>query len=250
MALSGLHAYIIILLKNKIPYKKWFFPSLLLGTIIPDVDFFFSQIHKLISIPSFLNILNKTFGHSFITIILIYIALMIIYEFKKSKKYLYIANGITLGIIFHIFLDFIISNNKIDLFWPLPIESISLYEQFMFSKNTIILLFTTEFIFLRLYTWKTINIILKNPLGNIDYIKPLTIWLKIQFYFTLSFLISSILIDIYYIYILFFLGYVPSLIIMIYILIITWNDLDYYKSETKNEEDSDYKERINLITIH
>ena len=251
MALSGIHAYIIVLLKNKIPYKKWFYPSILLGSVIPDFDFFFSQVHQIISISVFLNIFNKTFGHSIITVTIAYITLMIIYEVKKRKKYLYIANGITLGMIIHIFWDLVVWNNKIDLFWPLPIEPISTYEQFILSKNIIILLFTIEFIFLRLYTWKTINLILENPLENKHYINPLTIWMKTQFYFTIIFFISSFFIDIYYIYIFFFIGYIPSLAVMIYIILITWDYLDYYKEdETQDKESNDYKERINLVNIH
>ena len=251
MALSGIHAYIIVLLKNKIPYKKWFYPSLLLGSVIPDIDFFFSQIHQIISIPVFLNIFNKTFGHSIITVIVLYITLMIIYEIKKRKKYLYIANGVTFGMIIHIFWDLVVWNNKIDLFWPLPVEPISTYEQFILSKNIIIAIFTIEFIFLRLYTWKSLNLILENPLENKHYLKPLTIWMKTQLYFTIIFFISSLFLkDINYIYIFFFIGYIPSLIVMIYLIISTWDNLDYYKDENNDKETNNYKERINLITIH
>ena len=250
MALSGIHAYIILHLKDKIPHKKWFFPSLLLGSIISDIDYFFSQVHQFIDIPLFLNIFNKTFGHSIITITLVYITLMIIYEFKKRKQYLYVANGIISGMIIHVFWDLIIWNNKIDLFWPLPIESISMYKQFILSKNIIILLFTIEFIFLRLYTWKTINMILESPSRKKNYIKFLTIWMKLQFYHIIIFFVSSFFMEIHYIYILFFIGYIPSIALMIYTIINTWDDLDYYKNDKKDKKDNNYKERINLININ
>jgi len=159
---------------------------------------------------------------------------MIIYETKKRKEYLYIANGITMGMIIHISWDLVKWNNKIDLFWPLPIEPISTYEQFILSKNIIIIIFTIEFIFLRLFTWKTINLILDNPLENRYYLKPLTIWMKTQFY-----LIT-----------IFFIGYIPSLATMVYIIFITWDNLDYSKDENNSKEDNNYKERINSITIH
>ena len=37
---------------------------------------------------------------------------------------------------------------------------------------------------------------------------------------------------------------------MVYIILITWDSLDYYKDENHDKESNDYKERINLINIH
>ena len=76
MAFSGTHAYIAILIKNQISYRKWFFASFLLGSIIPDIDYLFSKLHLFISIPDSLSILNKTFAHSIVFTIIVYLSLI------------------------------------------------------------------------------------------------------------------------------------------------------------------------------
>ena len=110
MAQTALHAYIAIFFNKKLSYREWFFPSFLLGTILPDIDYFFSTLHKFSYIPNQLSILNKTFTHSLLTTIFIYLLLLIAYELKKNKKILSLANGIATGILLHISIDLLKSD--------------------------------------------------------------------------------------------------------------------------------------------
>ena len=250
MALSGTHAYISILIKNKLSYGKWFFVSFLFGSIIPDVDYFFSKIHLLLSVPKFINLLNKTFAHSIITVILVYLILLIIYEINKNKNYLHIANGVLFGMSFHILLDIFLWYDKIDLFWPLPIEHIHIWNNITLTKNLSIFILALEFIFFRVFAWQSINSILDHPGKNRYFIKPLTFWMKSQLYYIIIFIISSYFISLYYVYIIFFIGYLPSLCMMVFTIYNIWDSFDYYEDKTIEITDTDYNERSDLININ
>ena len=79
MIITSLYTYIAILIRKKIPIEKWFFPAFLIGLLIPDLD-------TIIIYLNFLNINNHTFGHSIISVLIIYLLLLIIYEIYKDKK--------------------------------------------------------------------------------------------------------------------------------------------------------------------
>ena len=103
MIITSLYTYIAILNRKKLPNKKWFFPAFLFGLTIPDLDTL--AIHfKFLNLDS-----SNTFGHSIISVLLIYLLTLITYEINKKNKYLNLANGIVLGMLLHIFLDSIIS---------------------------------------------------------------------------------------------------------------------------------------------
>ena len=127
MAQTALHAYIAIFFNKKLSYREWFFPAFLIGSILPDIDYLFSKLDEFIHIPTQLAILNKTFAHSLLTTVLIYLSLLIAYELKKNKKILSVTNGITCGILLHIFIDLLILFKPLDIFWPLPLNSIQIW---------------------------------------------------------------------------------------------------------------------------
>ena len=110
-------------LEKKIPNKEWFLPSFILGLTIPDLDTILINFILLNNTNH-----SNTFAHSIISILLVYLILLIIYEINKKSKYLNLANGITLGMLLHISLDLIISLNSMNIFWPLPFNLIYLYD--------------------------------------------------------------------------------------------------------------------------
>ena len=250
MSLSGTHAYISILIKNKLSYGKWFFVSFLFGSVIPDIDYFFSKLYLLVSIPKFLSLLNKTFMHSIITIILIYLISLIIYEINKNRNYLHMANGILFGMSFHVFLDLFLWYDKIDLFWPLPIEYAHIWNNIALTKDITIFILALEFIFFRIFAWHAIKCIIDYPGKNRHFIKPLTMWMKSQLYITIIFIFSSYFVRLYYVYIIFFIGYLPSLSMMIYTIYYIWDSFDYYEDKNIKATDENYNERSNLININ
>ena len=126
MIITSLYTYIAILIRKKIPTEKWFFPAFLIGLLIPDLD-------TIIIYLNFLNINNHTFGHSIISVLIIYLLLLIIYEVYKDKKILNLANGIVSGMLLHISFDILISINHLNIFWPLPFNAISIYNNIIFQ---------------------------------------------------------------------------------------------------------------------
>jgi len=248
MALSGIHAYISIVLKNKLPYKKWFFSSFLFGSILPDIDYLFSNLHLLITVPDFLSILNKTFAHSIISAILIYLLLLIAYEWNKKNKYLNVANGLLLGMLLHITIDLLIWNNTIDLFWPLPIDSIRLLNIDFFEKFYIPII-VLELLFLRIFASFAINSILEYPGRNSYFIKHLNRWTKVLLYVFIIFPISHYLIPIKDTQILYFIIYIPCFFMMLYTIYLLNDSIDYIKKDIKEEKAGNYDRTNTTINL-
>ncbi len=249
MTQTALHAYIAIYLKDKLIYKNWFFPAFLLGSILPDIDYFFSQLDKFIYIPTQLSLINKTFLHSLITTTLIYLSLLIVYELKRNKKLLNLANGITAGILMHIFIDLAILLKPLNIFWPLPLDSIQLLVfniPIYIYKATMIL----EFILFRAFASYSIQEILNYPSKNSYLIRIQSNLMKFNLLFIIIITLSSYYLSIDKLFIIFFIGYIPSILIMLYTVINAWDSFNYYSNNKDNNEATDIKERDNLININ
>ena len=249
MILSGIHAYISIILKNKLPYKKWFFPAFLFGSILPGVDYLFSNLHQFIIVPNFISLLNATFAHSIFSAIVLYLLLLITYEWKKKNEYLNIANGILLGMIFHISIDLFIFNNTIHLFWPLPLDSIQLWEIDFFENNFNIIIVIIDFLFLRIFASFAIKSILECPNKNSYFIKHLSIWTKILLYSIIILTVSYYLASRAFTQILYYIIHTSCLFIMLYVIYLLADSIDYVKKNTKKVEVEDYNRTNSTISI-
>ena len=250
MAQIGAHAYISVLFREKISYRKWFFPAFLLGSILPDIDYLFSKLHELINISYPLSFINKTFTHSILTTILIYLLLLIAYEIKKNKNIINLANGLITGISLHIIIDLVFFLEPLDLFWPLPINSIYLWEIQLptYIYKTMLAL---EFVFFRWFAYYSINVILHHPEGKGYLIKLQTLWMKLELYLIIIFTICAYNLNLHTLLIIFYLGYIPSIAMMFYTIINMWDSLDYFSKEIiQNIESENIKERDKLININ
>ena len=206
MAQIGAHAYISVLLRKKLSYRKWFFPAFLLGSVLPDIDYFFSKLHELIYIPSSLTFLNKTFTHSIITAILIYLLLLIVYEIKKNKNIINLANGLITGIFLHIVIDLVFFLEQLDLFWPLPINSIYLWK-IQLPEYVYKIILALEFVFFRWFAHYSINVILHHPGKNGSLIKLQTLWMKFELYLIILFTVSAYYLNLHTLLIIFSKSY-------------------------------------------
>tara|TARA_Y100001970_G_scaffold290439_2_gene424191 strand:+ start:20917 stop:21531 length:615 start_codon:yes stop_codon:yes gene_type:complete len=187
-----------------------FVTSFIIGSFFPDIDII------LVAISSFLTPLNqsiflfhKTLTHSFISLAGIYLIFLIAYEIKKNKLILYIGNGFSWGIITHIILDLIFRFGKIDILWPLPIGLINglHYENY---RNIVLGL---DLLFFRLLASELIKIILNANIenNNINFIKPLTLWMKYHSYLLMLFILT-VYFKPEYTLIIFGILYIPSYI--------------------------------------
>ena len=244
MAQSGIHAFSGIILSKLFKQKKWFAPSLILGSILPDVDILFSAIAFLFgaSIVEAEEI-HRTFTHSIFTVLIIYLVFLSIKEIKSDKKFKIIGKGICIGMTAHIILDVCLWFHDISLLWPLQpylIDPINIWGNISLSHSPVFkkILLAFEFIMFRLYGWFLINqfINIKN-IGNtpIWFIKYMTKWIKIEFILFITFLLLiyiNININIYMI--LFTLMYIPSLmmaLISTYVLRNVFNNNDNFESK-------------------
>jgi membrane-bound metal-dependent hydrolase YbcI (DUF457 family) len=93
--------------KRRISKNTWFF--LIIGGILPDIDFIFQFIFK--------TSLHRGITHSIFFAILIPIIVYSIFKLIKNKKSLNYTLFLTIGILTHIFLDFL-SPTGVPLLWP------------------------------------------------------------------------------------------------------------------------------------
>ena len=77
MILSGLHIYIALILKNKIPMKNWYFYSFFMGSIILDVDIYIDYIFSLLFFDTNYSFIQEfRLFHSFFFEIIVFLRLM------------------------------------------------------------------------------------------------------------------------------------------------------------------------------
>ena len=94
MTQLGLRIYIAFKLKKLFPKKKMFFLSFIGGSLFPDIDIILVAISSLlIPLEESIFLFHKTITHSIITLSAIYLILLIVYEIKKNKIIINIANG-------------------------------------------------------------------------------------------------------------------------------------------------------------
>jgi len=195
-------------------FKKNYLFFFLLGLITPDIDISFITIINNLPLLN-LSIDYISFSHSLISIGIIYLLFLILYEVKKNIIIIKIAQFITLGMLIHILIDIIIWNNIIDIFWPLPIEKFNFWIYNYFQVNFKYFIIGFYFMIFRLIASLLIDQLIQNPNSNKnDYLKHLTIWMKFELYFFVIFMISIYFLN--NILLIYSILFIPSYIMTIY----------------------------------
>ena len=121
MAQAGLHAALGYQLRRIIPSEKRLFPSIIFGSILPDLDIVVVAIGSLFyPISHSEKLFHRSFSHSFFSLIAVYLLFAILSEWKKRPVYKSIGKGLALGMLSHIILDTFLWFQKIQFLWPLP----------------------------------------------------------------------------------------------------------------------------------
>ena len=129
MAQAGIHALIALQSKRLISHKRGLYPSIIIGSLLPDLDIILVAIFSLFStIEKSTKIFHRTFSHSFFSLIIIYLLFMIISETKKNTQLKTIGKGITIGILLHIIVDTFLWFHGIHFLWPLPFDEFNLWK--------------------------------------------------------------------------------------------------------------------------
>jgi len=221
MAQSGIHAFSGIILSKFLKNEKWFVPSLIFGSILPDIDILFSAIAFLLgSTIDDAESIHRTFTHSLFTIIIIYFIFLSITEITSKQKFRVIGKGLCTGMIIHVVLDLFLWFESISLLWPIQpylMQPINIWNDIAFSDNQMLkkILLSLEFILFRIYGWFLINKFIDNR--NVEncswFIKYISRWIKIEFLLFLLFVLLIYLnINIKTYMIFFTTMYIPSLI--------------------------------------
>ena len=222
MAQSGIHAFSGIILSKNFKYEKWLIPSIIFGSILPDIDILFSAVVFLIGVDiENAESIHRTFTHSIFSTIIIYVIFLSISEITSDKKFITIGKGLSIGILGHIALDILFWFSEICIFWPIQpyiIEPTNIWgTDNIIYNNEIIrkILLSLEFILFRVYGWFLITKFIENPKAGYAswFIKYVSKWIKFEFLFFIICLLLiylNINIDTYKIF--FTIIYIPSLI--------------------------------------
>ncbi len=194
------------------PYKRYLLPSMLIGSIMPDMD--------TVLIPFFLIFFNfkdieililKTFSHNIFFALFVYLLINIINELKKNNLQ-YISSGVAIGILIHIIVDLFLSLDPINIFWPLPIKSINIWNNITIPNHLTQLIMLFEFILFAWYFWLLIDKHITNPTSNSWIITYLNQWKRFELYFFLI-VLFILLINPTNFYSLYITLYIPTLIV-------------------------------------
>lgn len=170
-------------------FKKVYLFFFLLGIVTPDIDTTITTItNNLLRIVN-LSIDYISFSHSLVSIGILYMLFLILYEIKKNIIIIKVAQFIILGMLAHILIDIVIWNNTIDIFWPLPIGKLNFWFYSYFQINFKYFIIGFHFIIFRLIASLLIDQLIENPNSNKNgYLKYLTIWMKYELYFFITFI--------------------------------------------------------------
>ena len=190
MAYTSIHAIIGLKAENFIPRNKYLLSSIIIGILIPDFDLILNYIFKLFKISE--PIISNSIFHSIFMIPLISLIILIYSELKQKKELKPIASGIAIGMIFHIIFN-ILTLQSIGIFYPLiEIESnlnLNKYINIEFNYNHYKWICTFEFFFFRLYGWMILQKIINNPFSNHKLIKKINLWIRLELYIFVLFLL-------------------------------------------------------------
>ena len=243
MIITSIYTYFAIIFRKKIPNKEWFLPSFILGLTIPDLDTLLINFNLLNNIYN-----SNTFGHSIISILLLYLILLIIYEISKKSKYLNLANGIVLGMLLHISLDVVISLSSMNIFWPLPFNSIYLYDNLFFRYYLKTYINIITFILFRYFYFQTIEFIIQNNNKDGKLIQFLNIMMKFEFVIIILYLLTVIFEQKKLTILVFNSGYLISIISLYIGLLKGWKSFKIYKDN--NEKDIIFKKEREMINLN
>jgi len=188
MAQTSINAIIGFKLKGIIPNQKQLLTSIIIGMMLPDLDFIIEYLIKKIT---FINYeLHNSLFHNIFIIPFIALLILIYSEYKNKNKI--IATGVALGIAIHIILD-IITMQSVGLLFPLfdVNQNFDLKQFLNISIDTNIqkTLDCFEFLFFRIYGWLLIEQIILNPKNNTYLIKRIKLWMKLELYIFLLFIL-------------------------------------------------------------
>ena len=188
MAQTSINAIIGFKLRNIIPTKKRLLTSIIIGIMLPDLDFIIEYIINQFSLINYQ--LHNSIFHSIFMIPFLALLILIYSEYKNKNKV--IAVGISVGMGAHIILD-IITMQSVGLLFPLfdSTQNFDLKEFLKININTNLekTLYSFEFLFFRFYGWLLIEQIILKPKNNIYLIKRIKLWMKLELYIFLLFIL-------------------------------------------------------------
>ena len=190
MAQTSINAIIAFKLKNVIPNKKHLLTSIIIGIMLPDLDFIIEYIITQLNLINY-SLENSIF-HNMLMIPFLSLLILIYSEYKNKKNLKIIAVGIAFGMSIHIILD-IFTMQSVGLFFPLfdSTQNFDLKDHISLNINKDFdkLLDSFEFLFFRIYGWLLVEKIISKPLNNVFLIQKINLWMKLELYIFLLFIL-------------------------------------------------------------
>mgnify|MGYP000037052383 CR=1 FL=1 len=163
--------------------------GIIMGLMVPDLDILFKY---LVSVPG----VHGGPLHSMIFSFFIFISLLIAHELNRHRFNRKIINGLFMGMLIHIFLDILISGQKILFYWPLPMGAVDSLFKFNLGSEIFYILSCIQFLMFRYSGYRLILILTKTKhicKFSAKYINTISKFMRIQLVLFIIFLIMLIL---------------------------------------------------------
>ena len=190
---TGINAVIGLQLKKFTPKQTLLSTAIIIGMILPDIDLVIDYLLSLFFNFNFLYSpqISNTLFHSLFAIPILGLLILIYLEYK-NKNNIAIVIGLSLGMLIHIFID-IITLKSVGIFYPLFNIELNLnlnnFLNLQIPNQFTKILYAFDFFFFRLYTWMIIELIINNKNDQFQILKKVNLWMKIQLYVFLLFLL-------------------------------------------------------------
>ena len=192
MIQTSIYTLIGILFSKRLAERPYLITSLIIGLIFPDIDIILDFIFSLFLNFNFIHktYIDNSIFHSLLLIPFICLIILMYQEVNKNKNY-NIVVGFSAGVLMHILFD-ILTLQSVGIFFPLPLEknlNLNVFFNYKIPLIMINILNLLTLMLFRLYTWKIINLILNQSQNYHILIKRLSLWMKIQLYLFLIFIL-------------------------------------------------------------
>jgi membrane-bound metal-dependent hydrolase YbcI (DUF457 family) len=118
MAQAGIHGFVGLIVAQRMPNPKRFRLGFILGSVLPDADILVAGPAMLIGLSA--DDFHRTFSHSVFTAAGVAGAFFLIGRLRKSHDWARMGLGLSLGMTAHMLVDFLLWFRGLQIVWPIP----------------------------------------------------------------------------------------------------------------------------------
>lgn len=218
MAQAGIHGYIGLIVAQRMPNPRRFRLGFILGSVLPDADILLAGPAGLVGLSA--DDFHRTFSHSVFTAAGVAAAFFLIGRLRKSHDWTRMGLGLSLGMMAHMFVDLLLWFRGLQIFWPLPWQASIWHGMHELPDWWIRFELSGEFACFAVF-FAVLGSLARRRQTNVDYLSSLWRWTIVESTLFAAFVALALLpcATLSVFQICWWLIYIPSLGIMIYVIV-------------------------------